>query len=52
MLKKGLETSYEDSNRCKHSKPANQKCQPKCKRDRRINLTGFFGTGRGKKSES
>lgn len=22
MLKKGLETSYEDSNRCKHSKPA------------------------------
>lgn len=22
MLKKGLENNYEDSNRCKHSKPA------------------------------
>ncbi len=30
----------------------NQNTNPKMSRYRRINLTGFFGTGRGKKSES
>ena len=52
MLKKGLETSYEDSNRCKHSKPANQNANPKCKGIGELTLLDFLEQAEGKKSES
>lgn len=42
MLKKGLETSYEDSNRCKHSKLANQNANPKCKGIGELTLLDFL----------
>ena len=48
MLKKGLETSYEDSNRCKHSKPANQNANPKCKGIGELTLLDFLEQAEGK----
>jgi len=50
MLKKGLETSYEDSNRCKHSKPANQNANPKCKGIGELTLLDFLEQAEGKKT--
>ena len=42
------ETSYEDSNRCKHSKPANQNANPKCKGIGELTLLDFLEQAEGK----